>query len=844
MVISLIREIRNKVGNAEFIIAPIYSHIDIDLCNEQGIQIVGRIKPLRNFLLFPWTALVLLRVLLWRFFNRVLGINVRFLLNRTLGSYYDSDIVIDLGGDTFTDVPNMVYLISHFCSLLPAITFGKPIVVCAQTVGPFKKRASRMLARYMLNKMKLVIVRDPISKETIFDLDVMKPVYLTNDLAFLEYGRTSEGNIENVFSKETAMKLHKPIIGINPSSIIYHWMFPETSSDKEKYDQYIKLMANLIQHLTNNYNASVILIPHVTGPSYACAGPFRVPDDRVTNRRIMDNVKDKGCVYALEGDYSPEALTEVIGRCELFIGCRLHATVNAFVSGVPFLLLGYGQKSAIMEELLGGRLVVDVRNKSSDELFAELVSSLRYLFSNKDEISEFLKRKNPEINRISMNTIELVVNLMGDSSRYKTVEDIRSQGLCACTGTCAGVCPENAIDMRLTRGGVYVPYIEFRKCNFCGSCIEVCPGHSVDFGSLNKFVFNKLPEDDLIGNYMKCYVGHSTNEDIRKGASSGGAITALLIHALEQGAIDGALVTRTDRSLEPEFVIAKTKDEIIAASGSKYCPAPINIKIREVIGNCERIAYVGLPCQLHGMRKVEQLNDDLRKRVVLHLGLFCGHAVSFQGTELLLKKIGVNIEEVEGISYRGCGWPGRMTVKSKEGERTIHYTEYWPSLFGSFFFTPTRCTLCCDQMAELADISFGDPWLLEFKNESLGKSIIVVRNEEGEKIIRDAQINGDIEITEITREKLIQSQFGSLYFKKVSLGSRAAYLKHRGKRIPDYISTTERSILKCASSIPLYMNIYISQNPYLRNILRYAPFSVLRAYNRIIGLAKKQIKLQ
>jgi coenzyme F420 hydrogenase subunit beta len=46
--------------------------------------------------------------------------------------------------------------------------------------------------------------------------------------------------------------------------------------------------------------------------------------------------------------------------------------------------------------------------------------------------------------------------------------------------------------------------------------------------------------------------------------------------ALEEGIIDGALVTRMkkDRPLEPEPFIARTREEIIEASKSKYCGVP------------------------------------------------------------------------------------------------------------------------------------------------------------------------------------------------------------------------------------------------------------------------------
>ena len=125
-----------------------------------------------------------------------------------------------------------------------------------------------------------------------------------------------------------------------------------------------------------------------------------------------------------------------------------------------------------------------------------------------------------------------------------------------------------------------------------------------------------------IGNYLKCYLGHSTDYDIRFNSSSGGLITQLLIFALEEGIITGALVTRMkkDKPLEPEPFIARTKKEILDAMGSKYCPVPANIALKEILKSKEgeKFAVVGLACHIHGIRKAEQIYASLKKKIILH----------------------------------------------------------------------------------------------------------------------------------------------------------------------------------------------------------------------------------
>ncbi len=62
-------------------------------------------------------------------------------------------------------------------------------------------------------------------------------------------------------------------------------------------------------------------------------------------------------------------------------------------------------------------------------------------------------------------------------------------------------------------------------------------------------------------------------------------ITQRLKDRLESGMIDGALVVRMKENepLEPEVFIAKSKQDILSAAQSKYCPVPMNVGLREVL---------------------------------------------------------------------------------------------------------------------------------------------------------------------------------------------------------------------------------------------------------------------
>ncbi len=403
-----------------------------------------------------------------------------------------------------------------------------------------------------------------------------------------------------------------------------------------------------------------------------------------------------------------------------------------------------------------------------------------------------------------------------------TISQVVSDGLCCGCGTCVSLCPTGAIILNLDKKkGVYVPFVDMNNCEKCGVCYAVCPGSGVDFKQLNQNVFGIGPEDIILGSYLKCYIGHATESGARYGASSGGVVTGLLIYALEQGIIDGALVTRmkNDTPWEPEPFIAKTRDEIIEASRSKYCPVPANIMIKELLSapEGEKFAVVGLPCHIQGIRKAEQIYKKLRARVVLHIGLFCSHTDTFWQTDYLLKSMDVSKDDLKSIRYRGDGWPGTMSVQLKSG--THSSVPYHKGIFPHvlWFNAMNRCLYCCDLTAELADISVGDPWIPEvMAGEEIGQSIVVVRTEDTQSLILRAARDERLNVTPISAEKVKESvSMGET--KKVDVQVRMAIRKMIGKGIPDYnVDLMDpRPYNYIRSLIPMISSVF-SSNAYFR----------------------------
>lgn len=426
-----------------------------------------------------------------------------------------------------------------------------------------------------------------------------------------------------------------------------------------------------------------------------------------------------------------------------------------------------------------------------------------------------------------------------------STQDIRvvvQDRLCTGCGTCAGTCPYNSISMiRSDPEGFLLPRIDQSTCRRCGLCVRVCPGHSINLDKLASEVFGKQPENKLLGNLLRCYVGHSQSYETRYNSASGGLVTEVLVFALENKIIDGALVCRMrdDRPLETEAFIARNREELVSAAKSKYCPVATNEALRRILKEDGRFAVVGLPCHIHGIRQAERIFKGLNEKIVLHLGLMCSHTVGYRGTEFVLKKSGVEKEKVRRISYRGKGWPGCMSIQTKDGKSLDiplvgSWNAYWP-VFSSFFFTPLRCIMCPDQNNELADVSFGDAWLPELRHDKVGKSIIVTRTTFADEILDRMSLAGRISIKRIQPEKVEQSQAFNLRFKKTELAARLAVLEKLGKKTPNL---GPKPCVRISSLLPIgifralfpYVGILVTTNDQLLPLIRYLPIPFFRAY--------------
>jgi len=337
------------------------------------------------------------------------------------------------------------------------------------------------------------------------------------------------------------------------------------------------------------------------------------------------------------------------------------------------------------------------------------------------------------------------------NARCRTVQSVVDHKVCCGCGACAAVCPVNCIEFVYGERYNY-PRIDADRCTRCGLCLEVCPSAFLLRGTDPGFT--DRPQESSLG----CYLVHSRDDQIRHYGASGGGITGLLDHLMRKGDIDGAIVARTlpDRPLVSQTFIARDRDSLLSAQGSRYAPVSNCTALREVLEQPGRYAIVGTPCMLQATTRAQELRAPLRERIVFKVGLVCAGMASRLSTKAFLQRYGVELSDIREIRYRGEGWPGFFRAYGEDGvllRRPLLGDELEYLVPGDHYL---RCWNCLDHWGYFSDIVVSDPWTQDMvEHERKGWTAIMVRTEQGKEFLSSAIGAGDLTAKDISVQDML-----------------------------------------------------------------------------------------
>jgi len=278
--------------------------------------------------------------------------------------------------------------------------------------------------------------------------------------------------------------------------------------------------------------------------------------------------------------------------------------------------------------------------------------------------------------------------------------------------------------------------------------------------AMSKKIFGVPYSEDEIGITREIFLARSTDAKVQEKGQDGGVVTALLLLALSQGIIDGAVETRMDEDKVPHGFIARNRQEVLECAGVSYEPSPVLEVINSLPQeNGEKLAVVGIPCQLDSVAKMKTLPPKNRMNidnVKLVLGLFCGWSLADGFHELLQE----NYDLSKVVKFDIPHHPGHtFDMYTKSDKQSIEIED----LRG---YINEACGYCWDMTAEFADISVGSG-RAKFK----GWNTVIVRSKAGAELMEIAKKKGVVETQPIPAESVENLKRASLNKKKRALSS-------------------------------------------------------------------------
>jgi len=298
--------------------------------------------------------------------------------------------------------------------------------------------------------------------------------------------------------------------------------------------------------------------------------------------------------------------------------------------------------------------------------------------------------------------------------------------ICCKCGTCEAFC--HKIEHKENRPTL----MEYDP--LCGLCFAYCPRTFLDMPEIESKLFGRArTEGEALGIYEKAVSAQS--KPVLSNAQDGGVVTALLVHALQTGMIDCAVVTDRDERWITLPKVATTAEGITAAAGTKYTISNSVMGIKEAIAKgFSKIGFVGTPCQIQALRKVQLLDEPYelgQEKIALMVGLFCMENFDYDALfEGLVKGVfGLEPEAVARFEIK----KGMFRAIDKAGKaHEVKIEETDP-------FTFKGCGPCFDFASELADISVGSV------GSGDGWSTVLTRTDAGDKLYASALAAGAVQ---------------------------------------------------------------------------------------------------
>lgn len=358
---------------------------------ENSFMHYARDKYSNIILKIGYAAYILIYTFIWAFFYKFFSFDLNFndSIHKVIKHYKDADLIVPVGGGYIRSQPGFngtFVLIFILHPILFASIIGKTTVGYSQSVGPFGTKLQENLAKFVVKRIKGIVLREKISEEILKRWGQNSNVYLSVDSGFL-----FKSDSDKELKKKIGIPDDKKIVGVTVRS----WL------DDEKQEKYEKDIAFLCDYVSEKLDFFVVFIPQVTVENHN-------DDDRVSSRRVISYMNNKDNVLMLNDKFDHKVIKSIYGSLDFLIGTRFHSVIFALTSTVPSIAIQYEHKTrGIMRDLNLEKWVIDI-DKTDKNL---LVKMFDELYSNRAEYVKQLNTSLPPYIDKAKQTIEIVKSI-------------------------------------------------------------------------------------------------------------------------------------------------------------------------------------------------------------------------------------------------------------------------------------------------------------------------------------------------------------------------------------------------------------------------------------------------
>ncbi len=249
---------------------------------------------------------------------------------RIVNELDESGIFISGGGTLFQDVTS-ARSFWYYCGLTGlALLCGKKVMIFAQGFGPLRGRFRRAFARWVLDRVHLITLRDQDSLDEVKRLGVKNPnIHVTADPTFC-LKDLGPGEGRKLLGLE-GVPVGQRLVGVALRSLRNRWPGSQ--------EEFVRLLAGLLDQLK---------VKHGFEPVFLL---FKCPEDMSETKKVYDAMKERGHIVFKQ--LNPEEMLSLFDCFQFVVAMRLHALIFAAQSGVPFLALSYDPKVTAFARSVG-----------------------------------------------------------------------------------------------------------------------------------------------------------------------------------------------------------------------------------------------------------------------------------------------------------------------------------------------------------------------------------------------------------------------------------------------------------------------------------------------------------